>query len=380
MFQNTMMIYVVINSIMSCLMAVTTYLLRKNYPSSIKGMQEWSYFPLIALVASVLYGTQGWIHHYISMALPNVLMIMVCMVHSMGTHKFYGKQIKTTQIWVFIAISTLFFIFTSGKPEYYNHRLMFVSGTFLLVLLGEAHLLWGHKHGSLAAKLMLATIFMFCAVMLLRFVTASTQLGPSGIYTYSLIHAIYLGAFSFGILFLSMSGILLASEKVHDEMQHLLRHDALTGAMSRNAILDLVSHEFSRVKRGSSSLSILMMDLDRFKQVNDTYGHQVGDQVLTNLVESVQSTIRQPAQIGRYGGDEFLVALPDTNLEQATLVAKRITDVNRNSNASPKVTLSIGLATQDNAKDTDMNHLIMRADNALYLAKNSGKDKVGAHS
>ena len=380
MLQNTMMIYVVINSIMSCLMAVTTYVLRKNYPSSIKGMREWSYFPLLGLVASVLYGTQGWIHHYISMALPNVLMVMVCMIHSMGTHKFYGKQVKTTQISVFMAISTLFFIFTSGKPEYYNHRLMFVSGTFLLVLLGEAHLLWGHRRGSLAAKLMLATIFMFCAVMLLRFVTASMQLGPSGIYTYSLIQAIYLGTFSFGVLLLSMSGILLASEKVHDEMQHLVRHDALTGAMSRNAILDVVSHEFSRVKRGSSNLSILMIDLDHFKQINDTYGHQAGDKVLTDLVEMVKSTIRQPAQIGRYGGDEFLVALPDTNPEQAALVAHRIMEMSRNSGASPKVSISIGLATQDNAKDTDMNQLIKRVDNALYLAKNSGKDQVGAHS
>lgn len=380
MLQNTMMVYVVINSIMSCLMAVTTHLLRRNYPSSIKGMQEWSYFPLLGLTASILYATQGYIHHYISMALPNMLMVMVCTIHSIGTHKFYGKRINTTFISIFFAISALFFIYTSGKPEYFNHRLMYISGTFSLVLLSEVQLLWNHRKGSVAAKLMLATIFLFCSVMMLRFLTATITLVPTGIYTYSLIQAIYLGTFGFGVLLLSMAGILLASEKVHEEMQHLLRHDGLTGAMSRSAILELVQHEFSRVKRGASDLSILMIDLDHFKEINDKYGHQVGDKVLVDLVQTIKSTIRQPAQIGRYGGEEFLVALPDTNLEQATLVANRIMDISRTSDVSPKVTLSIGLATQDNAVDNDLGHLIMRADNSLYVAKNSGKNRLSIAS
>jgi len=371
-----MMVYVVINSIMSCLMAVTTHLLRRNYPSSIKGMREWSYFPLLAFLASVLYATQGVIHHYISMALPNILMTMVCMLHTIGTHKFYGRQPKAIYINTFFVISAAFFIFTSGKPEYYNHRLMYVSGAVSLILLSEVQLLWNHKNGSVAAKLMLTTVVLFCAVMMLRFVTATTQLVPTGIYTYSLIQAIYLGTFSFGVLLLSMSGILLASEKVHDEMQHLLRHDALTGAMSRNAILEVVQHELSRAKRGAAELSILMIDIDHFKLVNDNYGHQVGDTVLVNLIKHISKVLRQPAKIGRYGGEEFLVALPDTNAEQAILVANRIMEVVRISDASPKITISIGLATQDKAIDTTTDHLVMRADNALYMAKNSGRNRV----
>jgi diguanylate cyclase (GGDEF)-like protein len=157
--------------------------------------------------------------------------------------------------------------------------------------------------------------------------------------------------------------------------------DYLTGLANRRYFLEQAENELARTLRYGRELSILMLDVDRFKQVNDTYGHKVGDLVLQKLSEVFRTTLRDVDIIGRVGGEEFALLLPETGVEQAMQAAERL----RTAIASAHVTLDGGLPLRFTAsfgvtnlreKDVNIDVLLNQADQALYRAKNGGRNRV----
>jgi diguanylate cyclase (GGDEF)-like protein/PAS domain S-box-containing protein len=158
------------------------------------------------------------------------------------------------------------------------------------------------------------------------------------------------------------------------------RTDGLTEVANRTHFVARAVDEFARCRRYGHALSVWILDLDHFKAVNDNHGHQAGDMVLRTLVDTSRQTLRDWDVMGRMGGEEFGVLLPETDAEQALLVAERL----RQTVASTvvpvgadtvSVTVSIGIATMRD-EDKDVHALLGRADRALYDAKNTGRDKV----
>lgn len=360
---------------MGCLMSLVLFSLRRSYPKSIKGLSHWSVFPFLAFVASVLYAMQGLWHHLISMALPNLLVVLTLTAQTRGTFKHFGRPTRDKTFLGLILVASIFVVWTSGKPEYFVHRLVFVSSLTALMYGSQLRLLWNHRKGSFAAHFMLLTLVSLCAVVVLRAVTALTVPTPVGIYNYSTMQALYLASFAFGVLLLSISAILLATEQLRGEMEKLLKHDSLTGALTRRAAFEYGANELARGSRVGAAFSVLLLDLDHFKQINDQFGHQVGDRVLTDFVRSVETVLRRPAAVGRYGGEEFLVLLPDTDKDQAMQVAQRIQSHLHTQAAQPKLTVSIGVATHLAGRDT-LDSVIGRADAAMYTAKRNGRDRI----
>ncbi len=166
--------------------------------------------------------------------------------------------------------------------------------------------------------------------------------------------------------------------------QQLARTDALTGVNSRGYLLELAAHEFMVAMRYKPPLSMLMVDIDRFKQVNDTFGHAIGDQAIKHIAQIVRAEIRSADIIGRYGaGDEFIILLPHTSTQEAMPLAERIhasvaamhmeTDLGALS-----VTLSVGIAQtiHDAAQPDTVENLFLRTDQALYAAKQAGRNRT----
>ena len=157
--------------------------------------------------------------------------------------------------------------------------------------------------------------------------------------------------------------------------------DDLTGFYNRIHLMDLIETENSRSIRTGSVFSLAMIDIDKFKSINDTHGHQIGDQVLRTFSAVIRSVLRKTDFCGRYGGEEFLIILTQTDLEAAKVFAERVRACVENSyfpDLGPdfRVTVSIGLAqhhTKDNIQKT-----ISHADDALYKAKNGGRNRVMA--
>lgn len=167
------------------------------------------------------------------------------------------------------------------------------------------------------------------------------------------------------------------------QMSELAYEDQLTGSLNRRGLDEVLEREVARSVRRKSPLCISMVDLDNFKKLNDTYGHDTGDGALVHLVRVVKDTLRTMDIIARFGGEEFMIVLPDTALEDAvntvTRVQRELTkSIFMNNNERLLITFSAGVALHEEGEDTAA--MIKRADEAMYKAKKSGKNRVVAAS
>lgn len=165
-----------------------------------------------------------------------------------------------------------------------------------------------------------------------------------------------------------------------DDMKKTMTLDSLTGAYNRLYLMELLKNLETHALRYNSAFSILMVDLDNFKQINDTYGHPIGDATLKAFVQTCLNNIRKPDCICRYGGEEFLIILHNCHHQEAMISAKRILEAVRKIPVPhPKgiihFTISIGVASFQVPYD-NIEKLITRADEALYFAKRQGKNQV----
>lgn len=185
--------------------------------------------------------------------------------------------------------------------------------------------------------------------------------------------------FSQGIMRLLSSRLRDTSDAVQREAMQKIR-DPLTGLYNRYYMLDVLKHELERASRAQYSVSVIMMDLDHFKKVNDTYGHLAGDQVLHSLGELIQSHVRRADVACRFGGEEFLIILPETSTEIALERAETIRSDYENlsvayKNLNLQGTVSLGVASfPDHGHIPEQ--MIQAADIALYAAKANGRNQV----
>lgn len=164
------------------------------------------------------------------------------------------------------------------------------------------------------------------------------------------------------------------------QLHRLASVDSMTETLIRRRFFELADADFTRSKRYNNPLSVLMLDIDHFKLVNDSFGHAVGDEVLKKISAICKDALRDVDFIGRIGGEEFAACLPETKIDGASLVAERTRKSIENAiiqthGEKIQVTVSIGLA-QLTSSDADFSSLLNRADLALYAAKESGRNKV----
>ena len=166
--------------------------------------------------------------------------------------------------------------------------------------------------------------------------------------------------------------ILMISQRLQSDLHDLAMNDALTRVRNRRAMQNMLDFEMQRIQTEVKDFSILLLDVDHFKRVNDTHGHDVGDLVLRWMAQTLQSAVRVQDIVARWGGEEFLVLLPETSLAMALETAERLrytienTPVD-NSSVPLKITFSGGVA--NSKKNRDVDHLCKVADQALYIAK-----------
>lgn len=171
----------------------------------------------------------------------------------------------------------------------------------------------------------------------------------------------------------------LALEEANTRLRELASTDDLTGIANRRHFQEIAQRELERLAKGGSAASLIMFDLDYFKQINDRYGHEAGDRVLHSLVHAVEETVRPTDMFGRFGGEEFLLLLPDTPVEIAIEVAERARKKVEEMQVEYQgrridVTVSLGVAVWNGHSGLD--ELIRNADEALYQAKEAGRNRV----
>ena len=181
-------------------------------------------------------------------------------------------------------------------------------------------------------------------------------------------------------IFAKQIGVSLERARLFQEVQSLALTDPLTGLQNRRSLFELGRVEFARAKRMKRPFCCMMLDLDHFKRVNDEYGHLIGDQVLQEFAKRCKKSVREVDLVGRYGGEELIILLPETDRGSSMQVAERL---RTSISATPIkvfgkeiwVTVSIGVATQDE-NTIHLETLIARADQAMYIAKHKGRNRV----
>lgn len=214
------------------------------------------------------------------------------------------------------------------------------------------------------------------------FVAVALADAASVVWTSGLGQSIVLAVNYIGLFGTSLGFVLITKERADNELIRTASVDALTGLLSRRKFIESAKRELHRAERQHLQTSVLMLDLDHFKDVNDTYGHPIGDLVLQSFGNVLHASLRPFDVIGRYGGEEFCVVLPGTGIGDATKIAERLRAIASQTpvaarSASISYTVSTGVVEAP-PRAISFEELVDRADQALYEAKAAGRNCVRA--
>lgn len=263
-----------------------------------------------------------------------------------------------------------------------GQRVMLFALVYLLLGVVSAVLLWRAGNRMLVnyRRAVALVILGNAVLMLVRAIYILLGHGESaGAGAVNVMVPAFLSSMLF-YMALNVTLALMLFRRKEEHLRFMARHDALTGLLNRYSLDEYAAREVARVRRGENDLSLVVLDLDDFKQVNDRYGHAAGDQVLVQAARRIQEIIREADIAFRVGGEEFLVLLPDASAEVARQVAERLRRALVDKpfeclGRTMTVSTSIGVVTFDPLAD-DWERLLKRADQALYRAKANGRDRV----
>ncbi|WP_169737805.1 GGDEF domain-containing protein [Curvibacter gracilis] len=345
----------------------------------IHGMRLWGVAPLLALLSAGVYGLQDHLPSVAVTVAGNGLLMGATLLLLAGTSRFFERPWRWWPWAAMVSVCLVWiFAFDAIWPDYRARMLVF-GLSMALICATHTRVLALHGRG-LPSRVMLAAMGWQTLVLLARALstywidTPATQRFDGG----SVVQGIYIGTYSCSILLVLLGAQLMVNERVRDQFEQLATHDALTGMLNRRAIMALIELEHHRWKRHARPYAVMVVDVDHFKRVNDSYGHQAGDRALSQIAATLQASIRKADFIGRYGGEEFIVLLQASDPEATTLLARRLCQAveTRSSDAqTPRCTVSIGVAVVQQGDET-IEPVIGRADQALYEAKAAGRNRV----
>jgi len=348
------------------------------------GLERWAVALLLHALGHGLYALRGRAPDWASIILANTLLSFAFALMAAALHQFFRRPTPRGLKLAPLGLLTLIAAMVVMQATY-NQRVAVVNLFFAVQMAGIVWPLcvpW-RGHWGRGALVVGAGLVLTMTVLLGRVVVATTTAGIDEhlLSTTATQTLTFLGSF-ISVLGTTLGFLSMSKERSDRRNHRLASEDALTGTANRRAILDALEHEAERSRRGELPLSVLMLDLDHFKQVNDHHGHQVGDQVLRHVIDVARQALRAQDLIGRYGGEEFLIVLPDTPPEGARVLAERLRQRVAQSpwtnGPTPiPVTISIGVGGSTDARAGGQ-ALIQQADAALYCAKARGRNRVEA--
>jgi diguanylate cyclase (GGDEF)-like protein len=363
---------------MALAMSVVLLIIARTYPRNIRGVREWGLSVLLIAVGIPLFVARDVIPDLFSIVLANLILLAGFMLMNAGTRKFSGAppRFKRTPLaWFVLAYVSLFAWFTYIQPNI-GMRVATLSLFTLVVILDHLILALKALPKTMGRNILVFSLAVLIGTRLIRL--AGLMLGfaqPTSLFDASAPQLLFMAIPSIMIPLGTVSIIMLASERLRRDLEFISRHDDLTQCLNKKAAIEELQREVSRAKRYGKKLSIMLIDLDKFKEINDTHGHLVGDKVLVDFAEKAKSSLRDADRLTRFGGDEFMAILPDTSLEQARLVASRLHEAGK---ASQPIAWSVSIGASEWLDQDDALALLNRADKALYQSKAAGRGQTHA--
>jgi diguanylate cyclase (GGDEF)-like protein len=316
---------------------------------------------------------------FLTIIIANTLTIASSGLYYISISRFLGQKYSNVFVISILTIMALLLVCFRYITDNVGMRIIIasLSGTLFVVAIVYKFSKAGHLPYRFSMGLTIIPFITYGILLVTRSV-ATILSPPKTVFANTPIEsATFLLLFIISF-FWTIGFILMVSQRLQIDLAELASTDTLTRISNRHATQLFLDKEVSRSQRNKSIFSILLIDLDNFKQVNDTYGHAMGDFVLIKTAQVFLSTIREQDIVGRWGGDEFLILLPDTTIENTEILAERLHSAIlatefKDSNVSVKITLSLGIASSNSSESIDV--ILKKADNALYMAK-ATKDKI----
>lgn len=342
---------------------------------------DWAVSGALFGVGNFLDTFLGGLPYSLSPALTNAAFIAAMMFIGQGVRRYLNLR---PNIRFVLALAVVFYAIEFLPAIQHSARLRISATTFFasLFLLRPAYQLWHHgDEGTRDARMLVSAILIgYGGLLVIRAVGFFLQPEKAGFFTTEPIQVI---SYIIDICFVSSSMLAcgtLVFRHQEVQLQTQVRIDPLTGLFNRFSLAEFVQREILRAQRYQTPLSVLVLDLDHFKRINDRHGHDGGDCVLKELAVCMRESLRDSDLAFRIGGEEFMAWLPNTDETLALQVAERMANIVRERKIrfgaqTIQCTASIGVA-QWHAGDSHWERTFSRADSALYQAKAQGRDRV----
>lgn len=317
-----------------------------------------------------------------TIALGNTSILLGYGMILLGVQEHLGKTRSTGPILALAALALAGGLFWPLMYANTGFRVGLLAMVYLVLGLTSGVMLWRAGNQMLAAyRRAVAVVIVVNAIAMLArsfyiVLGHGQSTGPGAV---NLMVPAFLSSMVF-YMAINVSLALLLFRRKEEHLRHMARHDALTGLLNRYSLDEFAARELARVGRGDHDLSLVVLDLDNFKEVNDGHGHATGDRVLIEVARRIHEVVREGDFAFRVGGEEFLILLPGADREVASRVAERLrlALVDQPFECAERrvtVSTSVGVVTFDPLRD-DWESLLKRADQALYRAKDKGRNRV----
>lgn len=380
--------FIVTTALLAALCAFIFFVLRRSFPPDIRGLAHWGGSCSIMTAAAFLFVSRNTVSVVFSSVLANLLVVAGLLLMYAALKRFTGLDGERRgdrtrfgdcrKFGIALAVMAVALVWLTLVRDDYRGRVLLMAGATMTLCFMCAQVVLVTQRRSFAERFTAGVFLFTAAISFLRFGAAFFQPDyATPLHDVSSIQYVYLITFSISVVALSVGFLLMVNRTLQLRLEHSASHDSLTNAYTRGAFFALLEQEIRRAGRSHRPLSLLMIDLDDFKAINDEYGHPVGDKVILDFVRRTQHVLRSHDSLGRYGGEEFGVILPDTPRDEAYAVANRIrTEFGRPPTDSlPTYTVSVGVTSAVH-KSERVDTLLERADQALYRAKRGGKNRV----
>jgi diguanylate cyclase (GGDEF)-like protein len=345
-------------------------------------MRLWTRGTLGIALAWLLLGLRDRVPDAVSIVAGNTLLCLGFADYVRALRVFSGFGGRPALPYGLVAVATaLAVVFTYVVPSlHWRTATLSIVFALLTALLGAAA--WRVREGPRARSQWLMVAIGASGVVVLAGRALSLLLSPGSlpfVFASSPLQAAVYGYGAIAPLIATFAFMLMCNDRINADLVRSASSDALTGIMNRRAIQALAGRLLAGAHRQGRPLSLLLIDADHFKRINDAYGHAAGDLALKHLVHTLSLGLRGGDHIGRLGGEEFVVLMEDTRLEDARQAAERLRErvaqtPLRHEAAELALEVSIGLASA--APGDDVDALLRRADRALYAAKHQGRNRV----
>jgi diguanylate cyclase (GGDEF)-like protein len=373
--------FLLVANLLGMLCALVLWVQAKSFPDDIGGLRDWAKAVVLIGCASGLASMRGILSDTLSIVAASAMLLFGQWLLVVGLQRYAGRKPALRPTLDGIGALMVLIVWLTYGSHNYQGRIFIMALAHIVFFAIGAYLAWRAEPKGFGSRFLSVVFMLGVAVALWRIATLSIAVDESDeIFDHNLIQQVYLGMFSLGVLGLSIGFILLANERLRVELEFMATRDPMTGMFNRRAFFNRAEIEWSRSMRSHRPLAAITSDIDFFKKVNDTYGHHIGDLVIKDFANRSASMLRLPDILARFGGEEFVILLPDTGLAEARKVAERIRREiqTHRDKALPPYTVSLGVsvAQGDAGQAADIEALLAEADAALYRAKQGGRNRV----